>query len=235
MKAKLRPLGWILPAVVFLFACTMTSAESTAAPAKTEKAETPEPEPTATQSNVIFEDDFSSSASGWGSLSDEYGTSSYTDGAYVITVEETLTYLFEDLDDPADLADVQVDVDIMASDEVLHDAGVLCRIQDSDNFYYFIIASDGYYAIGKFKDGEDILLGTEDMLKDTDGVIRQGAADNHLQAVCAGNQLTLVVNGIELFSVEDEDFASGAVGLIAGSYEDVPVTVIFDNFVLAKP
>ena len=236
MKGNFRSLAWIIPSAVILFACTMTSAESTPAPDKTaaveEKATA---KPTEKPSNVIFEDDFSDSSSGWDTISDESGVSSYTDGHYLISVNETLMYLYEDLEDPSDLADIQIDVDLLKTSDVVHDAGVMCRIQDSDNFYYFVISSDGFYAIGAFKDGEDTLLGSEDMLEDTKGIIKTGVADNHMRADCIGNTLTLYVNGTELYSVEDSDFSSGSIGLIAGSYEDVPITVIYDNFVLTRP
>jgi hypothetical protein len=118
---------------------------------------------------------------------------------------------------------------------VPHDMGIICRYQDSENFYYFLVSSDGYYAVGKVKDGTEELIGTTDMRQDKRGVIHTGAADNHLRADCVGDTLTLYANGAKLFQAQDSDFARGNVGLIAGSYDDAPITVYFDNFVVTKP
>jgi hypothetical protein len=219
MKVNIRPLAWILPSFVFLFACSIMPQAGTPVPS----------------GGVIFEDDFSDDSSGWDALTDEYGTTAYSDGRYLISVADTMSYLYADPDKPSNLADAQIEVDVLESPDVVHDSGILCRIQDADNFYYFMIASDGYYAIGKFKDGEEEILGSEDMIEDTGGVIHTGVKANHLRADCIGDTLTLYANGTKLFETKDSDFGSGGVGLIAGSYDEAPVSVFFDNFVVTKP
>jgi hypothetical protein len=219
MKGHTRPLAWILPSFLFLFACAIMPQANTSIPS----------------GGVIFSDDFSDVSSGWDVLSDEYGTTAYSDGKYLISVTDSMSYLYADPDEPADLADVQIEVDILESPDVVHDSGILCRFKDVDNFYYFMIASDGYYAIGKFKDGEEEILGADDMIEDANGVILTGAEANHMRADCVGNTLTLYVNGTRLFETTDSDFSSGGVGLIAGSYDDAPVTVFFDDFIITKP
>jgi hypothetical protein len=66
-------------------------------------------------------------------------------------------------------------------------------------------------------------------------VINQGDATNHLQASCIGNSLSISVNDQNLISVEDADFLSGDVGLIAGTYDSSGTDIHFDNFRVLKP
>ncbi|MEE8122137.1 MAG: hypothetical protein V3T55_11440 [Anaerolineales bacterium] len=62
----------------------------------------------------------------------------------------------------------------------------------------------------------------------------QGNTSNHLGVECVGSGLSLYANGVKLAEVVDSDFASGDVGLIAGTY-DIPGTEIhFDNFVVSS-
>jgi hypothetical protein len=219
MRASNRVLAWTIPAVLFLFACALTPPPPTAVPS----------------GGTIFTDDFSSKDGDWDVISDEYGTTAYGDGNYVISVSDTMSYLIADPEVEGDFSDVRIDVDVVSGGGSVYDAGIICRLQDDDNFYYFIIASDGFYAIGKFKDGEDNLLGMEEMAEDEDGIIHTDTPDNHIRAECIGSKLALYANGEKLFETTDTDFTGGTVGLIAGSYEDAPITVIFDDFLVTKP
>ncbi len=248
MNRRIRLFAWIIPAVVFLFACstsqvssikdtvgaavTAVNAEATAAGAQA--TATTGKAALASSKGDIFKDDFSDNSSGWDTITDSSGTTDYSDGKYEISIPDASTYLFSTPSTVADTTDVSIEVDVLKSDDVPHDMGIVCRYQDSDNFYYLLVSSDGYFAIGKFKDGNEELIGTTDMRPDKGGVVHPGAADNHLRADCIGDTLTLYANGTKLFQVQDPDFSKGNVGLIAGSYEDAPITVYFDNFVVTK-
>jgi hypothetical protein len=221
MKMPIRMFAWVVPSFLLVFACSVMPQASAATDAPS--------------GGILFEDDFSDESAEWDSFTDEYGTTDYADGTYLISIDEPMTFLFSDPDSTGKFTDTRIEVDVLGSDDVYHDMGVMCRIEDPDNFYYFIISSDGYYAIGKFKDGEDLLLGTEEMLMDEDDVINLDVADNHVRADCIGDTLTLYANGEKLQEVKDSDFSKGNVGLIAGSYEDVPIVVLFDNFVVKQP
>jgi hypothetical protein len=65
--------------------------------------------------------------------------------------------------------------------------------------------------------------------------IKKGVAVNHLRADCVGNTLTFYVNGFQLVSVQDPRLTSGDIGLLAGTFAQPNVDVIFDNFVALKP
>lgn len=114
--------------------------------------------------------------------------------------------------------------------------GVICRYQSSENFYVFLISSDGYYAIGKYQSGSDqveYLSGDGQYVASE--AINQGQARNSLRASCVGDELTLTVNGELLESVNDPTFVSGDIGLSASAFESGTVVVNYDNLRVLAP
>lgn len=109
--------------------------------------------------------------------------------------------------------------------------GLLCRYQDPDNFYLFLISADGYYAIGKVESGIDAityLSGSGEY--QFSEVIQQGVQENTVRATCEGDQLSLTVNGILLESVTDNTFQTGDVGVGMTAFESGTAVVEFDEF-----
>ncbi|MDT8899023.1 hypothetical protein QYE77_12180 [Thermanaerothrix sp. 4228-RoL] len=190
--------------------------------------------PTATrQVEILFQDDFSDPDSGWDRRQDSDGVTDYTgDGAYRIRVD---TPNLEVWANPGrNFKDVQIEVDatkVAGPDD--NDFGVLCRYVDTQNFYFFLISSDGYFGIGKKVNGETQVIGAENLESHT--AIRQGTTTNHIRADCVGNTLSLHVNGTLLRTVNDEALKEGDVGLIAGAYAEPGVEIFFDNFMVYKP
>ena len=182
---------------------------------------------------LLFQDDFSDPKSGWDQLQNDDGITDYQDGQYRILVNTTNTDVWAN---PAGLnfTDTTIDVDAtkVAGDDN-NDFGVVCRYKDGENFYFFVISSDGYYGIGKIKDGQQVLVGMESM-PPTD-VVKQGNATNHIQADCNGSTLRLTVNGQLLAETTDTDLTSGNAGLLAGSFEHPGTDILFDNFVVREP
>ena len=132
-----------------------------------------------------------------------------------------------------DFSDVRMEVDagkIAGPDE--NRIGLICRYT-GNQYYFFIISSDGYYGIGIFNNGQAALLGQSEM--QASDKIKTGAAINHLRADCNGDTLTLYVNGFQLAQVQDPNLKHGDVGLLAGTFTHPGVDVIFDNFVVMKP
>ncbi len=114
--------------------------------------------------------------------------------------------------------------------------GVICRYQDENNYYIFLISGDGYYAIGKYQTGNDqITYLTEGGQYVFSEVIRQGVDTNQIQAGCVGNQLSLAVNGIPLATVEDPTFVRGDVGTAVSILEPGTLSISFDDFRVVAP
>lgn len=114
--------------------------------------------------------------------------------------------------------------------------GVICRYQDEENFYLFLISGDGYYAIGKYS-GIDVPITylTPDGQYQPSDLINQGETSNDIQASCIGDQLSLAVNGQPLLTVTDSDITSGDVGLASSALQQGTVEIAFDDFRVFAP
>ncbi len=188
-----------------------------------------------TSGKVLFQDDFSNPNSGWDHHSDEKGTTDYYHEAYKIQITNQSQYYLWANPNKDVGKDVIIDVDAaLESGSIMNDIGVICRYKDADNFYFLTIGSDGYYGVSKYTGGKESLVGMTTMSQNTD-VIKGGNTSNHIQVKCIGTQLILTVNGTELANVQDSDIASGTTGLIAGTYDEGNISVLFDNFVVTKP
>lgn len=108
--------------------------------------------------------------------------------------------------------------------------GLICRYQSSENFYVFLISSDGYYAIGKYQSGNTQINylneGGEYVFSEA---IDQESGINHVRASCIGNELSLSVNGVLLESVSDPTFVTGDIGLAASTFEPGALEIAYDN------
>lgn len=182
---------------------------------------------------IQFQDDFSNPKSGWTRYSDDLiGNLDYSAESYQITVNQSYTMLWSG--PSLEFTDVQIEVDTTNLDRFDNDQyGIVCRSIDNNNYYYLVISSDGYYGIGKVKSGVQELIEMPEMLPSE--TIFQGQNTNHLRADCVGTTIALYVNGVHLISVQDEEFRSGDVGLIAGTFADPTTTIRFDNFSVLMP
>lgn len=185
------------------------------------------------QSNILFSDDFSSTNSGWDRVQEDDVVTDYANGGYRIYVNE-VNYDMWANPSKSFPGDVRIEVDATKSggpDD--NDFGLICRYQDVDNFYFFMISSDGYAAIGKYEGGSQQFISSDNMQK-VDG-ITPGAATNHIRADCIGSELKLYVNGNLVATATDSSFTSGDVGLMAGTFDTAGTDILFDNFYVYKP
>ncbi len=181
---------------------------------------------------VLYQDDFSESKDGWGEFSGDVGIAGYSDRAYRFYVKAENVSIWAH--PGVDFATVRLEADTYSPNGFQENRmGLVCRMQDDKNFYFFIITSDGYYGIGKARDGQWSLLNGEQM-QSSDAILT-GQLANHLRADCIGNLLILYANGHLVGSALDTDFARGDVGVLAGSSAAPGADVYFDNFVVVKP
>ena len=181
--------------------------------------------------SVLFQDDFAQKISGWDRLMTAEGTMDYDGGGYRILVNSLNTNFWST--PHQNFTDVRMEVDagkLGGPDE--NRIGLICRFTGND-YYFFLITSDGFYGIGIYTGGQAILLGQSEMQENSN--IKTGLAVNHLRADCTGETLTFYVNGFQIASVEDGVLKSGDVGLLAGTFAQPGVDVILDNFVVLKP
>lgn len=181
---------------------------------------------------VLYEDDFSNPPTGWGTWSKGGASVEYHNGGLRILIGQAQYDFWSVAGQKFADATIEVDAEKIGGPDD-NDFGIICRYQDKDNFYMLVASSDGYYGIAKMKDGQYSMIGADQLQYSS--VITRGHAVNRVRADCIGNQLTLYVNGQKLMYAQDDDFASGDVGVLAGAYDAQGVDVLFDNFVVKKP
>jgi len=165
--------------------------------------------------NLLFEDNFSNPNSGW-EVSSQGGLKDYYNGTYHIQISET--NIFDTaFTGPANMAEI----------------GVICRMQNSQDFYFMTIRSDGAFAVFKMYQGNEFFIGMEGY--QFNDAIRTGLSTNHIQAECRGENLSLIVNNEHLITVQDSSYQVGDVGVLAGAYDEPGVNVYFDNFRVFQP
>ncbi len=183
--------------------------------------------------SVLFQDDFSDSSSGWENRSDEqFGTVDYFDGYYRIEAlgDHHMIWASPGIN----LTDVRLEADMIKVIGTTDDLfGLVCRAADQENYYFFVISSDGYYGIGKTIDGKQSLINTEGMKPSE--LISQGKTINHLRADCISDRLELSINGTLVDQVVDGDLPRGDIGLLAGNLAAQESVVLFDNLSALKP
>jgi hypothetical protein len=131
-----------------------------------------------------------------------------------------------------------IDVDATFTDgPTENDFGIVCHLQDDENFYYLAISSDGSAGIMKESGGSgfEVVSGEGQMLASP--AIKKGkGVTNHMQAICDAGRLTLMVNGTKVAEVQDDEFEEGNVGLAASALKTSGGGVIvgFDNLVVGE-
>jgi hypothetical protein len=108
--------------------------------------------------------------------------------------------------------------------------GVMCRVDDTNSGYAFLISADGFWSIAK-ADGQRGLEFLEAWQESSE--IHKGDESNTIQAYCVDDYLALYVNGKFVGDHIDNSFNDvGAVGLLAGGAEGNEVEVRFENLLV---
>ena len=111
---------------------------------------------------------------------------------------------------------------------------LVCRYDENLGWYEFNIGSDGLYDIlrfdGSLSDGDYTLLANGGSTR-----IKTGKEYNEYAIQCAGDTLTLWINGYETNSVRDRTFKEGLIGISASSYSSTPIIVEFEYVDIIYP
>jgi len=219
--------------LVFTLACS-TASLTGGGNGNGSSAPTVEP-PMPASGTILFQDDFESGNTGWDRVTGADGIEDYDNGVYRIQVTTPEHVMFGT--PGKDFKDTRIEVDtarIAGPDS--NRAGLLCRFQTVNktaNFYFFIVTSDGFFGIGRTTGEQSVLLGMNELTQNPN--IKTGLAINHLRADCQGNMLSFYVNGFLVGQTTDDTLTHGDVGLIAGTFKDGAVDVIFDQFIVLQP
>ena len=181
--------------------------------------------------SVLFQDDFSTTASGWNRVQNDGGIMDYDGSGYRILVTAAQANVWST--QHRDFRDGRVEVDAgKLGGPDANRIGLICRA-DGESHYFFIIGSDGYYGLGIFTDGEAALLGQAKM--ESSEAVKTGAAVNHLRLDCSGDALSGYVNGVQVARAQDQTLTHGEVGILAGTFDEAGADIVFDNFVVLQP
>jgi hypothetical protein len=180
--------------------------------------------------NLVYEDDFSIRA-GWVIEEKDEFSMYYQAGGYRMhnrssSSNISSTRSFEH-------HDIRVEVDaIRVRWSIGGYYGVVCRWQNFQNMYAFIIGGDGFHAIAKIQQGEVTFLQEG---QTENGPVNSEGELNRINGICQGSQLALEVNGQRLLQTQDFTFGTGYVGLLVGNQDPPGNLVHFDNFTLYAP
>jgi len=179
--------------------------------------------PTQESNPILFQDDFSNPKSGWDRASQGGNSTDYTDGKYRITLSTPQQDIWANPYQYFD-QDIIVEVDVWQNPSTVQAAyGIICGYNDVNNFYALTIGGGGYVEIFRYQQGKRLTLYSAE---DQAGIDPEY---NHLEAMCAANQLSLWVNGNIVAEVEVTEFTYGDVGLIVSSFDEAGIEIDFDN------
>lgn len=185
---------------------------------------------------ILFFDDFNGELEcGWATYARGGGSASIENAAMQLTVSQPGQIWWTNPD--RNFSDVVITAEARQVEGPNDNAyGLICRYQNEENFYVFLVSGDGYYAIGKYQSGnENVIYLTENAQFQPSDTINTGIASNELRATCAGNQLSLEVNGVPLVSVTDPTFVTGDIGLAASTLAAGTAVIEFDNVQVVEP
>jgi hypothetical protein len=192
--------------------------------------------PTPEVEDKVFSEEFKSNRNGWteGFYEDEYGTIDYTiNGTYRWDVTAV-----QGVNQKSWAADAPVVVDFIAAADALHVSGadnasygLVFRLTDAENLYYFCISDVGYYYVGLLESGvwTTLIDWTETTLINVNAV-------NRLKVEGNGDRFTFYINDNPVNTVNDGTHPSGTAGLAIELYDPGDKSIFeFDNFTIELP
>jgi Tol biopolymer transport system component len=179
---------------------------------------------------LVYEDNFDDSSSGWDDAFDAYTTKQYGNHRYQIEVNTSNLVAWGLAN--RDVADFEVEVEAKFEEGGQSNGyGLLFRFQDRENFYRFDISGDGYFLLSKFVKG----AWTTMVDWQASPAITPGNAANILKVAAFGPNITVWANGEQLASITDDSLPHGNFGFFAGTFSDPHMWASFDNLKLWTP
>jgi hypothetical protein len=182
-------------------------------------------------SAVLYAEDFDTPDATWDVYEYAGSWADYVDGGYRLGLTETDYVTWANPASDRSFTNFEIEVDTrMVEGPEDNNLGVLVRYQaDDENFYWFQISSDGYYAVSILRDGDwESMAGWEE----NPAIYTGPNVVNRIAVICSGDTFDFYVNDSYLVSVVDDTFAAGNIGLAAGTFDEPGVVVEFDNLIV---
>lgn len=191
-------------------------------------------QPAVPQGSIIFADEFTVDDGNWMTTVDpDYSMVGYQADGMRFVINAINKDYFSLYKTPYDHAILDVDATQLAGPDN-NVMGIVCRYQDINNYYAFLITSDGYYGIVSSVNGVHQVL-PDGQLYFNNEIIKTDGRTNHIRVGCVQSALWLEVNGMNLMGLYDDALTEGKVGLMAGALTEPGVDVLFDNFSVIQP
>ncbi|MBL8092762.1 MAG: hypothetical protein JNL73_01245 [Anaerolineales bacterium] len=195
------------------------------------------PPPTVAPDGVILRDDFTSVDSGWTRQTSQEQTVDYLDGRYLIAVDQAQVDVWGQ--PGLDLDDARIEAEAVLGGGPLDNAfGVACRLtgeRDDASYIYFMISSDGYYAVVRQHAKERTFLNPAGDFEPLAAIDQTPEAVNRLSATCQGQTLQFSVNDQAVGTYTDDTLTHGDVAVMASTFNDPGVRILFDNVIVRQP
>jgi hypothetical protein len=176
---------------------------------------------------LLYRDDFSDPLSGWEVSQESGGSAGYFDGAYRITLSVPNNAYWASA--PGKVREFAFSVKaLQASGDERNPYGLIFGYQDDDNFYAFLVTAEGKYTILRKDAGDWQVL----QPWTPSGALKQGRLPNLLRVEVQGEEVRAYANGQVLTAAQAPGLKKGQVGLVAGTYDQPPTEVYFDDVAL---
>jgi hypothetical protein len=204
----------------------------TPAPTATRTA-TPVPTATstpATETSVVFNDDFSSSNCALSTVDAADHKYGCENGEYSMLSKAGNYTWWTYYRDQYDNAVIQVDARVPSGDAGVN-YGIAFRISsDGNKFYRFNLTPDGRYSLYSY---DRTSKWTSLIPYTASDAVKTGAAGNRLKVITQGEQIAVYVNDQFLDSVTDSTLTKGMVGFVIGT-QNPNGQATFDNLTISK-
>ncbi len=188
-----------------------------------------------------FTEDFSGSLNDWKQFLTSGQASqanlSIKDGRLVFDLEATSLYVYTYYS-PKTYSDVRMDMTAENRGDNNNNVSLICRYNEDEGWYEFNVANSGLYQIlfGKW-DADKRHASYSKIADGGSNKIHVGKEINDYTAICQGRTLTLLINGTQVRSVDDNQNAlrSGNVGVGVSSFNRFPVIVEVDTYKVSQP
>lgn len=187
---------------------------------------------------VYFETDFKDGLDYWDSFilngdPEDVDISTAT-GVFSITIDgpQVYAYYIFNPNNLMQVADVVLETTAENQAATTNNVSLVCRYKENIGWYEFNVTSGGLYFINRFDGitGEYVQLARGGSFD-----INMGQRTNEITARCISDQLTLIVNGEQLRTVQDDILKEGMVGLSVSSFGNYPVVIEISEFRASVP
>ena len=113
---------------------------------------------------------------------------------------------------------------------------LICRYSDI-GWYEFVVSNSGVYSILAVDNQGIVNQGYNEIASGGSSKIKAGRQTNVYTAICNGNELSLIINQSEVWTLTDAkfQFAEGKIGIAVSSPEKLPVKVEFESMTVGQP